>query len=230
MLITLKFSSLPLAALLGAGLLLPSCERVDVPQGSAPAARAPSAELRLEIEALIEKLAISSEPAIDGPVFTPMEGTPSNDPRVIAYEAAAKLAELGDVAFPQLLAHQHDERQSVAFRRVLRHTVGLACYSIVEDAIYNLPDDYRGSFYREGADGQLHERPRFLAPGVFERDTVEAWLAERQGQSLTELQIEALEWLIEQETRIGFVNEADRHEMLGPLQRQLARLKAVPAR
>jgi hypothetical protein len=183
-----------------------------------------------EIAELIEKLAISNEPAANSPVFTPLQGTPDTDPRVIAYDAAAKLREYGKDAFPQLLANQHDGRQSIALRRVIPHTAGYACYCIVENTLYNLPPDYQGSFYRTGADGELHPRPRFLTEGIFTPDTIDAWLKEREGKSLAEMQIEILEWLIEEERRIGFPTEEDREETLSPLERQVQQLREAMGR
>lgn len=218
--------------------VLTSCERTGVLPTPHAAETRRGASIRAnnqgnadrDILELIGKLAISDQPAVDGPVFAPTDQTPASDSRVIAYQAAEKLGEYGKEAFPQLLAHRHDERQSVAFRRVLRHSVGLACYSIIEDLIYNLPEDYPGSFYRTGADGEMHARPRFFAPGIFDASTVEQWLKDREDKSLTELQIEALEWLIAKEEAIGFAADADREQILVPLQRQVSRLKAARAR
>ena len=230
-----EFRRQPVAGILSLGFLLVSCERPTAQSGGTtgppsiplPAAEAKVADRHREIDELIEKLAISDEPAGDEPVYTPDLETPRTDKRVIAYEAAEKLREYGKAAFAQLLARRHDKRQSVAFRRVIPHTVGLACYCIVEDVIYNLPEDYRGSFYRKGGDGEMHERPRFLAPGIFDEDTVEAWLRVRHDKTLTELQIEALEWLIDKEKNIGFPTERDREKFLLPLERQVSRLRAI---
>lgn len=202
---------------------------------AAPATQtAPSQDpevVRQHIEALIERLAISQGKATDEPVYTPSIDTPSSDPRVQAYEAAKELTAYGKTAFPQLLAHLDDPRQSVAFRRILPATLGLACYAIIEDEVYPMPEDYRGSFYRTGADGKAYERPLFVKAGLFDRSSVAAWLAAREQKSLLEIQIEALGWLIEEENRIGYPAENDREQFLYPLERQLEQLKRLlPAR
>jgi hypothetical protein len=179
-----------------------------------------------QIGALIEKLAISQEPAEFRPVYTPSKDTPRSDPRVIAFEAAERLRECGKDAFPGLLAHLEDDRQSVAFVCRLPADVGLACFTIIEGMVYGLPGDYRGSLHREGADGQLHERVLFAKPAMFDPNSAEAWLDAREDKSLTEIQVEALEWLIEQEKQIGFPTEEDRELYLYPLERQRDRLSS----
>lgn len=92
--------------------------------------------------------------------------------------------------------------------------------------VYGLPRDYVGSIYRLGVDGEWHERALFSKPGLFDGRSVATWLAEREHMSLTEMQIEALEWLIDQEKRIGFPTEQDREDCLYPLERQRDRLKS----
>src|SRR6185436_17545259 len=78
------------------------------------------------IAELISRLAISQEPAGEEPIYTRTKDTPKTDKRVIAYDAAERLREFGTKAFPALLKSLDDRRQSVAFRRVVPHDVGLA--------------------------------------------------------------------------------------------------------
>ena len=113
---------------------------------------------------------------------------------------------------------------------MIPHSAGYACYCIVEDVLYNLPRDYQGSFYRKGADGEWHERPGFSADGIFTTETIDEWLKEREDKSLPEMQVEILEWLIEQERRIGFETEEDREQTLGPLERQVQRVRSEVGR
>ena len=87
-------------------LIMASCGRsADTPGSSGSQARQSTelARRHVEIADLIERLAISNEPAADAPVFSPREDTPDTDPRVIAYDAAEKLRAFGKDAFPQLL-------------------------------------------------------------------------------------------------------------------------------
>ena len=50
-------------------------------------------------------------------------------------------------------------------------------------------------------------------------------MEERKEKSLGEIQIEALQWLIEQEKQIGFQNEEDKEHFLYPLERQLETIR-----
>ncbi len=201
--------------------------RLDVP---APATNRritqPPVDQGVRIEALIEHLAISDEPATTLPVYTPSRDTPRTDKRVVAYEAAEELKSFGKAAFPCLLKHLDDRRQSVAFRRVLPSTVGDACFCIIQEQVVPLPDDYPGSFYRTGANGDYCERPVFFRPGPFDENTIRSWLEERNLKSLVEMQVEGLEWLIAEEKRIGFRSDQDREAYLTPLERQLEELKS----
>jgi hypothetical protein len=134
-------------------------------------------------------------------------------------------AEYGAVAFPFLIKHLNDRRQSVAMRRVMPANVGDACYCIITQQLYALPDGYRGSFYRKGSDGELHERPVSMVD-LFSHQSLTAWLEKRKGKSLTEMQIEALSWVIEKERAIGARTKDDENEFLAPLETRLKSLKA----
>lgn len=179
-----------------------------------------------EIEALIEQLAIAQEPAGDAPILTPRRDAPKTDPRMIAMEAGRKLGDYGQAAFPYLLKHLDDNRQSVAFRRVLPSTVGDACFCIMRGQLIPLPSDYEMSIMREGADGQLHERPLYAGRDIFDPGTIAAWLEARRYGSLEEMQVETLQWVIDEEKKIGFRNEKDKQDYLHPLERQLDRVQA----
>jgi hypothetical protein len=178
-----------------------------------------------DIGGLIELLAISNQAAGNEPILTPSKDTPRDDPRVQAFAAAAELEKKGNSVFPQLLQHLDDKRQSVAFRRVIPHDVGDACFCIIRVQIFPVPRDYKGSFYRSGADGKLHARPLFFEPALFDKATLPKWLEKRKDKSLREMQIEALTWLIDQERKIGFRNEKDKALYLFPLERRLDEIK-----
>lgn len=178
----------------------------------------------VKIRALIAKLAITDTPASEGPIFSPSKDTPKTDERVIAYEAAEELSKFGLEAFPLLLASLADDRQSVAFRRSLPSTVGDACYCLITRQLYALPEDYSGSFYRHGADGELHARPVF-SKDLFSYDNLKGWLASRQGRPLSELQLEALGWVLAEEELIGVATPEKETEYLAPLRAKHAALK-----
>ena len=153
-----------------------------------------------------------------------MPGTPTTDPRMVAYDASRQLDTFGKVAFPQLVASLGDKRQSVAFRRVLPSTVGDACYCIVVWQLYDLPPNYQGSFYRTGLDGKLHERPTFMKH-LWSAETLPKWLDDRQNRTLPEMQIEALGWVRSEEEKIGIHDPGDDETFLKPLREQLAKVK-----
>jgi hypothetical protein len=112
-----------------------------------------------KIRALIDKLVFSEQPASKEP--SAFFNISINDPWTQVQKAANELEKFGIAAFPELIAHFDDPRQSIAFRRVLEHTVGLACYSIVQGQVYALPREYydNSSFSRKGADGKFHDQP-----------------------------------------------------------------------
>jgi len=190
-------------------------------QSKAPAAKPSPHEA--EIRELIDKLAISEKVATEEPVLTPSKNTPATDKRVIAFAAAAKLRAFGAEAFPYLLDALDDKRQSVGFRRVLPSTVGDACFCVIEEHLYALPKDYRGSFYRQGKDGKNHERPVFLKE-LFSPATIRDWLEERRGRRLEELQLEALGWVLDEEEKIGAATPGDQKNFLRPLRTKYAEL------
>ena len=57
-------------------------------------------------------------------------------------------------------------------------------------------------------------------------ETIERWLSDRADRSLPEMQVEALEWVLAEERKIGFPTEEDREKIERALERQIARLKA----
>ena len=191
-------------------------------QSKAPAAKPSPHEA--ETRELIDKLAISPKEATKEPVLTPSKNTPATDKRVIAFAAAKRLRAFGAEAFPYLLEALDDKRQSVGFRRVLPSTVGDACFCVIEDQLYALPDNYRGSFYRQGKDGAQHERPVFLKE-LFSPGTIREWLEERPGRSLEQLQLEALGWVLNEEEKIGAATPDDQRKFLRPLRTKYAELK-----
>jgi len=90
--------------------------------------------------------------------------------------------------------------------------------------IYALPRDYRGSFFRKGADGRRHERPVF-SNDLITCSNVKAWLAEREGRTLPELQLEALGWVRAEEERIGAATPEDEKRFLAPLRARYAEIQ-----
>lgn len=195
------------------------------PHQHAAAAPPDSPNARI-IRKLIGKLAISQRKASNDPIYSPSPDAPKSDPRLVAYDAAKQLEAFGMEAFPFLLDSLDDQRQSVAFRRVLPSTVGDACYCLIARQLYALPPDYQGSFYRTGADGRGHERPVFLND-LFTPANLKEWLGAREGRTLPELQLEALGWVLAEEEGIGAATPKDEERFLAPLRARFAQLKAA---
>jgi len=131
---------------------------------------------------LVELLAITGEAAVRAPIFTPDRDTPETDRRIVAYAAAEKLREMGTKAFPVLLANFGDGRQSVAFRSAIPHTVGFACFCIIEDVVDPDPPGYH------------HYRPGQVAFLMFDKDLMALWWKERAGRDVKALRIEAAQY------------------------------------
>ncbi|MAX25245.1 MAG: hypothetical protein CMJ19_12150 [Phycisphaeraceae bacterium] len=52
---------------------------------------------------------------------------------------------------------------------------------------------------------------------MFDKSNIKKWLADRKTQSLTELQIEVLQHVIEQEKKIGCIDQKDEAIYIKPL-------------
>ena len=139
-----------------------------------------------------------------------------------AIAASEKLRDLGVDAFTFLLDALDDDRPSVTCGNLNECTVGIACRLILEQQIYALPEDYRGSFYRSGKDGESHERPVF-SKSIFAGD-MRLWFQERSGRSLHELQLEGLGWVLAEEEKIGAATPEDDERFLQPLRAKYAAL------
>ena len=140
--------------------------------------------------------------------------------------AVYRLYRYGKAAFPYLIEYLDDGRPSnTALKAKLPITVAGTCIDIIEGMIFNLPDDYPITFGRMGSDGKNHRRPLTTGPELFNSRTIEAWLEERNDKRLIDLQIEALQWLIEQEKEISFATEEDKEKYLYPLENHLVLLE-----
>ena len=138
------------------------------------------------------------------------------------------MSALGKQAFPYLLEHLDDNRESVELQRLnRRQDVGDACYSIIAYQILDIPPDFAMSIFRTGADGKSHQRPCSSAvQDLFDSSTIAAWLKQREAEPLVALQVEALEWLLEEENKIGYPDSKSKSEIHDPLVRHLESIKA----
>lgn len=165
------------------------------------------------INRLIDDLAISSS-------------TDYEADRARAFEAVEKLTALGKQGFPYLLDHLNDSRESVELQRLnRRQNVGEACYYIIVLQIFNIPPGYAIPLIRKGADGELHDRPFSAEQGLFDQSTISTWLENRKVDPLVALQVEALEWLLEQENKIGYPDPTSEELFQAPLLLRLESLR-----
>lgn len=176
-----------------------------------------------DISGLIETLASPNKPprlrGDDDPVY-PLGFERAAQERVFA--AKQKLAEKGVAAFPKIIKHLRDARYSdtVAYAEYVNLTVGRVCEQIIAQQV--LPKNVWRYKTRRGKDGQWHRPPNYLEA----EGGVEKWWSVRSTKSLREMRIEALQWTIEQEQKIGFPAPNDQKMFLEPLQSDLRELQS----
>ncbi|MBB6430953.1 hypothetical protein [Algisphaera agarilytica] len=190
-------------------------------------------------EFLIEQLASDFPPAHEdlyhGPelaisIFGDQEDEQPDPSRVANYEriwnAKDQLKSLGLNAFPALVNAIDDERYSYSgvYAAWRNHSVGDACFFIIQSQV-----EYYGYGYKSrqapstGSTAPSFTKPSYLY--AMRNHGLEAWWEERKYLSLQELQIEALEWTIEQEVSAGFTNPEQKKIILEPLENRLAELR-----
>jgi hypothetical protein len=139
-------------------------------------------------------------------------------------DAYEKLESLGLAAFPDLAANADDPRYS--FSRIYaawhNHSVGDACYLIMEEQIDSRDFGYKS---RNAANGKSIIQPQYIWT-MRETTGLPAWWQSRQTRSLRDLQIESLQWTINREQTAGFTDDAQRHQILDPLQTRLTDLQS----
>jgi hypothetical protein len=138
-------------------------------------------------------------------------------------DAVKKLYGIGMQAFPLLMESFDDDRPGYALASISNPTVGLACYYIIKDQLFDFPPGYSTSYYRKGADGEDHRRPGQINQSLFggSRDGLKDWLKQRKERTLDELQLEVLEWTLAEEERIGVAVDGDEAKYLAPLRRRI---------
>jgi len=115
-----------------------------------------------EVSDLIDQLVFDHPKASKTPLLSPIAGINDKDPEYKKQfdkcgEAFGKLIELGEKAFPLLVAHLDDKRESIPFRNhYLEHSVGDACYWNIYFQLTDLPRGYSTYGYsRKGRDGKI---------------------------------------------------------------------------
>ncbi len=143
-------------------------------------------------------------------------------------KARKELLDLKKAAFPILIEHLKDKEysRSIPTAIIRSQSVGEVCFTIVEEQV-----DLAGTRYksRKGADGKEYRHQGYFSQycqgAWYSQDGLRNWWKEHESRSLKDMQIEALEWAIERERKIGFPGAKDRATYLKPLVEQLMELE-----
>lgn len=125
-----------------------------------------------------------------------VEALASSDDRIKAY---SELQKLGPPAYPHLFKHFSDERHSIredGGSAMRDWTVGQMCYHVIELQL----QPYK-TFTEGGFDPRSRKRRPDYAKHINLRDPKAAnqWWETRKKWSLHEFQVEALEWVVDEE-------------------------------
>lgn len=191
-----------------------------------------------EIKALVEQLVLADQPANNQPTLNPAmkiynaegkEVKRTGDEKKAAeyrrrFEACQnafqKLSEFKVVAFPVLIAHLNDKRQSTNFRNHhVANSVGHACYWNIYYQLQDRPDNY--SSYgegRTGRDGRDHTKPYWEGTPFDEAGGIKQWIERNKNLTYLEMQIKCLQWLLDKEKNIGACDADSYFENILPLE------------
>jgi hypothetical protein len=217
-----------MVALLAAYLLV-GCGSGSKPAASAPYTR--PAPHDPAIAALIDQLGSKFPPYVfshpgdpdpEWPSDREMEARKPDEERV--WEVRGRLKSLGLAAFSDLVANCDDPRFSyiMAVQAYHNYSVGEACFFIIQEQV-SPDEDFYLSRHRPG--GGTFVQP-FYMNTIRQNPGLRAWWEGHKNLTLRDLQVEALEWTIQQEKVTGFTDDVERRRVLDPLERRLANLRA----
>jgi hypothetical protein len=196
----------------------PATAQESQPQGAAAREDKQTAEAMK----LIEQLVFDHPKASDPIVYSPRDEHGQEYKRRFekCQQAFRKLTELGEAAFPVLVAHLDDKRPSIHFRNhYMGHSVGNACYWNIYFQLSDHPRDYSSYGYsRKGRDGKDHPKPYWEGTPFGGAGGVKAWLEENRALSYREKQIKCLAWLLDREKAIGAPDAESYFENILPLE------------
>jgi len=207
---------------------MPQMARTPRPPLTPDAEIGPSVS-RHHVESLIRELrSPNQDPNPDwqrGPIKLP-PGYDLNAQQKIE-QTQAKLVSLGKAAFPALIEHMNDAGYSLSVETsVVRGlSVGEVCFLIIEHQVDPSPMRYK---LRDGADGNSHSYKGYFSQYFrksMDREGMRRWWEKHQKLTLREMRIEAYEWRIAHELKIGFPDASHREEILQPLMKELECLK-----
>jgi hypothetical protein len=186
----------------------------------------PVAKTQTEAAQLVEELVSRFPPAQEdgdsGMGGGPVEDTPRRREALRVRNAYDRLKSMGAAAFDDLVAASDDGRYSFSkvYAALRNHSVGDACFMILESQVDTYGYGYKS---RDGANGEHAVKPQYLWH-VRETEGLKHWWENRGGLGVRALQIESITWTIAKEEEIGFVNQQQRQEVLGPLEKRLKQL------
>jgi hypothetical protein len=159
-------------------------------------------------EALIDQLVFASGDATNRPTLSPGVRDDSDEYRQRfkkVQDAFRELSDLKERAFPVLVEHLDDQRQSINFRNHrLENAVGDACYWCIYYQLQDRPRNYSQYGYsRTGRDGEDHPKPYWKGTPFDESGGIKPWLEENKELKYPEMQIKCLNWLLVREKQIG---------------------------
>jgi len=187
-----------------------------------------SASENQTIERTVDQLVFTDGDASNEPVFSP--GVKDKSPEYAerfkkVQEAFDALTKLKVNAFPVLLKHLDDKRQSINFRNhYLANSVGDACMWIIFFQLQDRPKGYSSYGYqRKGKDNKDHLKPYWEGTPFDDAGGVKKWIAKNEHLSYIEMQVKCLQWLLEGEKKIGACDPASYFENILPLEVQILR-------
>jgi len=187
----------------------------------------PTPQQQAEARALAEQLVFSAGEAQNRPIRAP-SSVPGNaqgkEQQQVAQKPAEapangddrrrfeqcltafrKLAEMKMTAFPVLVEHLGDKRQSINFRNHhLGNSVGDACHWNIYFQLQDQPENYSSYGYsRAGRDGQNHPKPYWEGTPFDAAGGLKPWLEQNKQLTYPQMQIKCLSWLLAKEKEIG---------------------------
>jgi hypothetical protein len=184
------------------------CFSVWSQEVSGPREEKADAKQEKEIRDLIERLVFAPGVAAKAPVLSPGVENNSKEYRERfenCQKAFQKLIEFKGLAFPFLIEHLGDKRQSIPFRNHYEgYSVGDACYWNIYFQLQDRPQGYSTYGYmRQGRDGKSHPKPYWEGTPFDEAGGVAKWLEANKSLSYVEKQVKCLQWLLDKEKAIG---------------------------
>lgn len=185
-----------------------AAEATGKAQPSTDEAPQPQRLSEAEIEAIVDELVFAKGDAQNRPVISPGITDKSEEYRkrfTACQSAFRRLSELKDDAFPVLVKHLDDKRQSINFRNhSLGNSVGHACYWNIYYQLQDRPRGYsRYGYSRKGRDGKNHPKPYWDGSPFDEAGGLQKWLTANKDLNYQEKQIKCLSWLLQKEKQIG---------------------------